>query len=248
MAANEGVSHSTQESESNMLGLRAVLVGATGSIGECLLGEVLASKNFSKVIVLGRRDATAPSSYQVDQKVEESSGRLEQHKIDFETLSKETVGQYFTDKDVFFCTLGSTRKQAGSANNFRHIDYDYVVNCANVAKECEVKSMVYVSSYGANPNSMLLYTEVKGKVEEALKKLQFPHTTIYRPGLLSRGDKARFVEKIYAWFVSSIPVATVAKAMRVEVEGHFSSKQTTGASAQARTLFNSDIYKLAEEK
>lgn len=34
---------------------------------------------------------------------------------DFENLSTETVGEQFKDKDVFFCTLGTTRRAAGSA-------------------------------------------------------------------------------------------------------------------------------------
>lgn len=34
---------------------------------------------------------------------------------DFETISSETVGAQFKDKDVFFCTLGTTRRAAGSA-------------------------------------------------------------------------------------------------------------------------------------
>lgn len=34
---------------------------------------------------------------------------------DFEKLSTETVGEHFKDKDVLFCTLGTTRRAAGSA-------------------------------------------------------------------------------------------------------------------------------------
>ena len=34
---------------------------------------------------------------------------------DFENISTETVGEHFKDKDVFFCTLGTTRRAAGSA-------------------------------------------------------------------------------------------------------------------------------------
>lgn len=34
---------------------------------------------------------------------------------DFEKISNETVGEHFKDKDAFFCTLGTTRRAAGSA-------------------------------------------------------------------------------------------------------------------------------------
>ena len=36
-------------------------------------------QNISKVVSLGRRNATVPTEYSVDQKAEEDSGRLEQH-------------------------------------------------------------------------------------------------------------------------------------------------------------------------
>ena len=34
----------TQQSSEQPLGLRAVLIGTTGAVGECLLGELLSSK------------------------------------------------------------------------------------------------------------------------------------------------------------------------------------------------------------
>ncbi|KAK3727923.1 hypothetical protein QZH41_016374 [Actinostola sp. cb2023] len=240
---------STQSSSSPMasLGIRAVIVGATGAIGECLLGELIASKNFASIVVLGRREAQAPSSYDVDQKAEQESGRLKQQIIDFEKLSNDTVGEHFKDKDVFFCTLGTTRKVAGSAEAFRHIDYDYVVNSAQVAKDSGVQFVSYVSSWGAKANSWMLYPQVKGQVEDALKGLKFQSTSIYRPGLLDRGAKARTVEKIAAWVTSSIQVGTVAKAMRIEAEQYFSKKQQAAAdeNKEEQNLFsNAEIKAL----
>ena len=42
----EGVegSSSKEQSSEEPLGMRAVLIGATGAVGECLLGELLSSK------------------------------------------------------------------------------------------------------------------------------------------------------------------------------------------------------------
>jgi oxidoreductase len=69
--------------------------------------------------------------------------------------------------------------------------------------------MSYVSSQGANPNSWFLYPKTKGEVEEALKNLKFQSTSIYRPGLLDRGSKARLVEKIAGTFVCLIIVIII---------------------------------------
>lgn len=223
------------------LGMRAVLIGATGAIGECLLGELLTSKHISKVVSLGRRSATVPSGYSVDQKAEEDSGRLEQHVVDFENISSETFGAHFKDKDVFFCTLGTTRHAAGSAAAFRHVDFDFVINCAKVAKEANVPHVLYVSSERANASSWFLYMKVKGEVEESLKEMQYPKTSIFRPGLLDRGAKKRFLEKAYGWIAQSIPVSTVAKAMLVEAEKYARNKE---ADPAAITYENSDILAL----
>lgn len=44
------------------------------------------------------------------------------------------------------------------------MDYDYVVNCANIAKEANVPHMAYVSSEGAKSSSFILYLKTKGEV------------------------------------------------------------------------------------
>ncbi|XP_031558214.1 oxidoreductase HTATIP2-like [Actinia tenebrosa] len=243
--AEGGVKEGSTGDPGESLGIKAILVGATGAIGECLLGELVASKNYSKIVVLGRRESQVPEKYGVDQKAEESSGRLQQHKVDFEQISNDTVGEYFKDKDVFFCTLGTTRKTAGSAEAFHHIDHDYVVNCAKVARDVGVSSVSYVSSQGANANSWFLYPKTKGEVEEALKNLKFKFTSIYRPGLLDRGSKKRFVEKLAGWVVNSIAVSDVAKAMRVD--GEKQVQQKSSETEVTNLYFNDDMWKLCSE-
>ncbi|XP_029198753.1 protein FMP52, mitochondrial-like [Acropora millepora] len=230
------------------LGMRAVLIGATGAVGECLLGELLCSKNVSKVVSLGRRNAKVPEGYSIDQKAEEDSGRLEQHVVDFETISSETVGAQFKDKDVFFCALGTTRSAAGSAAAFRHIDYDYVVNCAKIAKDAKVAQMAYVSSDRADSSSFFLYLKTKGQVEDALKEMHFPKTSIFRPGVLDRGSqKKRFGEKLASWVMPTISVAKVAKAMLSDAENYTRSRKNEGTqqdTPSAVTYGNADILAL----
>lgn len=230
------------DSAAEPLGMRAVIIGATGAIGQCLLGELLSSKNISKVVSLGRRNATVLAEYSVDQKAEEESGRLEQHVIDFEKLSTETVGEHFKDKDVLFCTLGTTRRAAGSAAAFKHVDFDYVVNCAKIAKEADVPQVSLVTSQGASTSSFFLYLKTKGEVENALKDMQFPHTSIFRPGFLDRGSKQRFVEKMAKLVMTSIPVATVAKALVIDAENYVRSKK----SGDSQNTPSSVTYENAE--
>ena len=46
----EAIPQQSQQSSDEPLGIRAVLIGTTGAIGECLLGELLCSKVCSIVV------------------------------------------------------------------------------------------------------------------------------------------------------------------------------------------------------
>ncbi len=50
-----------------------------------------------------------------------------------------------------------------------------------MAKKNGIKQFHLVSSSGADKNSMFLYPKVKGESEEAISKLNFEKTSIYRP-------------------------------------------------------------------
>ena len=89
---------------------------------------------------------------------------------------------------MLFSGLGTTRAAAGSFDAQRAIDYDLNLELACAAKESGVKVYVLISSGGVSPTSPFPYSKMKGQLEEAVKKLEFPHTVIVKPGLLI-GDR-----------------------------------------------------------
>ena len=97
-----------------------------------------------------------------------------------------------------------------------HIDHDYNVNAAKLAKEAGIAHYGLLSSVGANPNSFFTYTKCKGLIEEDVKAMDFATTSIFRPGLLNRGKLARWNERLFMFLSSSTPVGAVAKAMRLQ--------------------------------
>ncbi|ESS69517.1 hypothetical protein TCDM_01800 [Trypanosoma cruzi Dm28c] len=112
--------------------------------------------------------------------------------------------------------LGTTRRDAGSALAFERCDYDYVVAFAEALREFSGSTLVtyaHMSAQFANEDSWLLYSKTKGRADAAVEKLGFPHLCIYRPGLLDRGAKTRFNEKIAKWFVGGLPVERCGKAI-----------------------------------
>jgi len=126
--------------------------------------------------------------------------------VDLGDLPKSDVEQAkFENFDAGFCCLGTTRKAAGSDEAFRKVDYEYIINVGQAAKEQNCKHFLLVSSIGADKNSWFLYPRTKGETEAKLESLGFPHLSIYRPSVLDRGEDARFVEKLSAPLSNLIP-------------------------------------------
>ncbi len=103
--------------------------------------------------------------------------------------------------DVLFSTLGTTLKQAGGKEKQYEIDFTFNLNFAKNAKENGIENYVLVSSIGANPESKIFYTKMKGELDEAVSEIGFNNLVILRPASLT-GDRKekRPMEKI------SVPV------------------------------------------
>jgi len=161
---------------------KAILIGATGLIGSELLKQLLADSNYSEVKVLARRSTNVNHS-----KLKEVLINFD----DLESYKSELVG------DVLFSTMGTTIKKAGSQLAQYKIDYTYQYNTAKLASDNGVKQLVLLSSYGANSESKVFYSRIKGELDEAVQNLNFDAVSIMRPSMLA-GDRKEFrlAEKI----------------------------------------------------
>lgn len=160
----------------------ALVLGATGLIGKELIKIVTQQNLYEKIILLTRRPI----------EIEESV--CEQHVINFDELHH--YREMFQVTDVY-CCLGTTIKKAKTKEAFRKVDYDYPVQAAKFAKEQGVEQFLIVSAMGADTKSPFFYSRVKGEVEEALIKLNFPSLSIFRPSLLlGSREEFRFGEKM----------------------------------------------------
>jgi uncharacterized protein YbjT (DUF2867 family) len=101
-------------------------------------------------------------------------------RADFERLDEVAL----QDVDDAFCCLGTTRRDAGSAEAFRRVDLDYVVAFARLAKRAGASRFMLVSSLGASSSSPLLYPRTKGECEAAVSALGFTTVVIVRPSFL----------------------------------------------------------------
>ena len=189
----------------------ALVVGATGLVGSSLVDQLLHDDYFSRVIVFTRRPFPAHHA------------KLQEHIIDFDNSAQ---WQDLVRGDVLFSSLGTTLKTAGSKEAQYKIDYTYQYNFARAAAHNGVDHYVLISSAYASPDSRIFYSRMKGELDEAVKKLSFPHLTILQPGQLTGHRKeSRSAEKISIGllnivhhipglsFLKPIPAATVARAM-----------------------------------
>ncbi|GLC44509.1 hypothetical protein PLESTB_000065600 [Pleodorina starrii] len=200
-------------------GLTAVVLGATGAIGEALVNQLVVHPKFKRVVTVGRRALEAVPAES------ERKAELVQATVNMDALETEAK-QAFSGADVVFCALGTTRKVAGSAEAFIKVDLDYVAAGARLAMEAGAPHFSLVSAQGANHKCPandfalfhpLLYTRTKGLAEQAVLHAGFQRVSLFRPGLLDRGAKARGGEKMFLGCLSNIHVKEVARLMILDV-------------------------------
>lgn len=160
----------------------ALLAGATGLVGRHVLQLLLEDDTWSRVVTVGRR--TTPLRHE----------KLEQRVLDLGAI--EAQGDLPRVDDIF-CCLGTTIKQAGSQAAFRRVDHDFVTGLARVGLRLGASQFLLVSAIGADPESRVFYSRVKGEVETAVRRLPYRAIQIFRPGLLlGKRDEFRLGERV----------------------------------------------------
>lgn len=142
---------------------RILIAGASGLIGRELIKQLPAEHELT---LLCRRP-----------------GKEAHHwlPVDFDDLASVTLPR---PVDIAFCALGTTRKEAGSAEAFRRVDLDYVIAFAELARRHGCQRLIVVSSMGASASSPALYPRTKGEMEQALQAQSWPRLAIVRPAML----------------------------------------------------------------
>ena len=162
----------------------AIVIGATGLIGTQLTQQLINNDNFDLVKVFVRRE------------IQLRHPKLEVNIVDFEKIDT------WRDKlngDVLFSALGTTIKKAKNKETQYKVDFTFQYETAKAAAENKVNKYVLVSSAGADPNSRVFYSRIKGELEEAVKQLSFERIVIFRPSLLvGKREEKRFGEEIGA--------------------------------------------------
>ncbi len=140
--------------------------------------------------------------------------KLRQHIIAFdkpETYKELVIG------DDFFCTIGTTIKNAKSQDAFRKVDFEYPKAFATIALQNDVKQFFLISSLDALATSTNFYLKTKGEIEDFLKNCSFESTVILRPSLLlGKRKEFRLGEKNRCFFYENIFLFIYWKLKKVQ--------------------------------
>ena len=149
---------------------KAIVIGGTGMVGLQLVKQLIEDEKYDEIISLVRHSSGI------------GNPKLQEKIINFD--QPESWSNLVTG-DVLFSTLGTTIAQAKTKNAQFKVDYTYQFIVAETAAKNGVGTYVLISSAGANSKSRVFYTNMKGKLEDAVQALSFKQITIIRPGQLA---------------------------------------------------------------
>ncbi|KAK4860787.1 hypothetical protein LT330_004518 [Penicillium expansum] len=157
--------------------VNVALIGGTGMVGSHILTSLISNPAVTRVDTISRR--TPPAA----------SGKPPAKLTNFVSSDTATWASQLSSlsptPSIFFSAFATTKAAAGGFDNQYKIEHGLNVELAKAAHEAGTKVYVLISAAGANKDSNIAYTRMKGEIEEDIKKLGFERMVILRPGLIA---------------------------------------------------------------
>jgi uncharacterized protein YbjT (DUF2867 family) len=171
-------------------GMKIILFGATGMVGQGVLRECLLDPDVETVLAVGR----SPTGQQ-HAKLREI---VHDNFLDYSAIESQLAGF-----DACFFCLGVSSVGMG-AERYRHLTYDITLAAATTLAKLN-PGMVFTYVTGAGTDSTeqgrVMWARVKGKTENDLLKLPFKAAYMFRPAgiqpLHGVRSKTAWVQAIY---------------------------------------------------
>ncbi len=206
------------------MGKQAVLLGATGMVGNIVLKHLLQSDDIDRVITIGRR----PTEIQHDKLVEHKHADF----MDFSSFQSELA-----ECDVAYFCIGV---YTGAVNDslFKKITFDFSVAFGDAYKAANPKGTVcFLSGAGADQSekSKVAFAKYKGMAENHLIGLDFLHLNIFRPGYIYPSERREEPNLMYRVSRSLYPLLKL-----------FGPKYSITSNDLGEAMFLSGLYPSTE--
>ena len=153
--------------------MKVILFGATGMVGQGVLRECLRDPQVERILTVGRSSTGAS-----DPKLQEL---VLKDLYDYSGMEPKLAGY-----DACFFCLGVSSAGMSEAD-YRRVTYDLTLAAATVLARLNPEmTFTYVSGQGTDGSEKgrIMWARVKGATENALLKLPFRATYLFRPGII----------------------------------------------------------------
>ena len=210
----------------------AVLLGATGLIGNHLLQLLLQDDHYSTIRTLVRKPLPVIHP------------KLEVQLTDFNDLHDFNAAM--GSGDDIFCCIGTTIKKVnGDKALYHQIDVDIPVHAAQFGIDKGFSQYLVVSAIGANAKASNFYLRLKGNMEDSIHALPYPAIHIFRPSLLlGNREEVRKGERITQSVMPALSFLLPAKYRAIQAKAV--AKAMLAAAQSGKTGVN--IYEYTQIK
>jgi uncharacterized protein YbjT (DUF2867 family) len=192
-----------------------MIFGATGMVGQGVLRECLLASDVERVLTVGRTASGVMHAKLRELRVPDLTnyGAVEADLSGFDAC--------------FFC-LGVSSAGMSEAE-YTRITYDLTLAAAEVLARLNPQmTFVYVSGVGTDSSERgsIMWARVKGRTENALRRLPFKASYMFRPGVIQPMHGARSKTRVYAvtyilagWLLPLLRAMSPRRVLTTELVG-----------------------------
>jgi uncharacterized protein YbjT (DUF2867 family) len=180
--------------------VNVLIFGATGMIGQGVLRECLLASDVARVQTIGRT-----ATGQQHPKLREL--------VHADLSNYASVESQLTGFDACFFCLGVASAGMGEAD-YTRVTYDLTMAAATVlARLNPTMTFIFVSGMGTDGSERgrLMWARVKGRTENAVRRLPFKAAYAFRPGFIQPlhgiRSRTRLYRIFYVWTAPLLPLA-----------------------------------------
>jgi len=151
----------------------AIVLGATGNVGGCVVRLLVESPLCRKVVVVTRRRTGAFTDPKVSEVV-----------VDMDRLG-EALAPHAQGADIALAAFGVGKGTAKmSEEELRKIEVTYPREFCRAARAGGVRVCGVMTAVGADPDSAMKYVKIIGEKEQAVEGVGFDFLGLYRPSVI----------------------------------------------------------------